>query len=716
MNDPNVVEEFLAESLEGLEQLDRDLVALEADPRDRERLARIFRTIHNIKGACGFLGFARLEAVSHGGENLLSRLRDGRLRLRPEVTTALLALVDAVRAMLASIGATGGEGARDDTALLATLTALQEEGEAAPAAEEVPPGAETAPARPATPAPDGSAGNIRVDVGRLDKLMNLVGELVLARNQILQYTAARQDAAFLAGAQRLDRITTELQAGVMKTRMQPIGTVWDKLPRVARDLALACGKQVTLDLEGADTELDRTIIETIKDPLTHLVRNAIDHGIETPAVRQARGKPAAGRLSLRAFHEGGLVHLEIADDGAGVDAERVKRKALERGLITAEQAALLGEADLLHLVFLPGFSTADAVSRVSGRGVGMDVVKTNVEKVGGTVDLRSRPGLGTTLTVKIPLTLAIIPALLVAGAGDRYAIPQASLLELVRLEEGPGRRGVEWIHGEPVYRLRDQLLPLVYLNRQLGVEGAPGGPGPDAVPTVVLQADGRPFGLVVDAVHDTEEIVVKPLGKHLHGIPLFAGATIMGDGRVVLILDVLGLARGAGVLAERGDRGRGNGTAPGPREPGGRPGARQPLLLCGLGDGRRLAVPLTAVARLEEIPRSAAERSVHREVVQYRGRILPLVRLSRPAAGGEPGAGEDPLRVVVCAEQGRQVGLVVDRILDVIEAAAEVEDLARGEGTLGAAVIGGHVTDLVDVPGVVRAAHPAAGGGDPDGR
>ena len=573
----DVVKEFLIESYENLDRLERDLVRLEQEPGDREVLASIFRTFHTIKGTSGFLGFVQLESLTHVGENLLSKMRDGDLALSPAITSALLALGDAVRAILANIENCGDEGEADHAALQATLTQLQagvSSVRPAPVFRATGPSAAAAP----TPEPARAAvggGSIRVDVRLLDKLMNLVGELVLARNQVLQYTATQNDAAFLGTSQRLNLITSELQEGVMKTRMQPIGGIWGKLPRVVRDLSLVCKKQVRVEMEGTETELDKTIIEAIKDPLTHLVRNAVDHGIEAPDERARSGKPVEGRLLLRAYHEGGQVNIEIADDGAGIDGERVKSKALERGLISAEQAARLGERELMNLIFLPGFSTAASVTNVSGRGVGMDVVKTNIERIGGTVEVSSTAGRGTTHKLKIPLTLAIIPALTVTAAGERYAIPQVNLLELVRLKtdaalDAPpdgghdaardacaenARGGVELIHGVPVYRLRGRLLPLVYLAREL--QGSPRGfepgeraPRPESTHVVVLQAEERQFGLVVDEVNDTEEIVVKPLGRKLKGIPVFAGATIMGDGRVALARDrwlvrVLGAGPGA---------------------------------------------------------------------------------------------------------------------------------------------------------------------------
>ena len=490
-----VIKEFLVESYENLEQLDRDLVALEKNPSDQETLASVFRSIHTIKGTCGFLDFSKLESVTHAGETLLSSLRDGKLLLSHEITTELLSMLDAVRQIMGSIETDGGEGDADYAALIEKLVHLQETNEGSPAAIKPEP-EDHVSVIPLSPderdvegagrpqelsdsvkgrsesRPSIAESSIRVDVGLMDKLMNLVGELVLARNQILQFAIKQDNAAFLGTSQRLSLVTTELQEGIMTTRMQPIANVWNKFPRVVRDLAQACGKQIRIDMEGEGTELDKTIIESINDPLTHIVRNSADHGIETSDVRTATGKAVEGRISLRAFHEGGQVNIEISDDGAGIDAMKVKAKAVERGVITPEQAGVMSEREALNLVFLPGFSTAQKVSNISGRGVGMDVVRTNIEKIGGTVDIHSVLGKGTTVKIKIPLTLAIIPALLVACGGSRYAIPQVSLLELVRLEGADATTRVEMIHGAPVYRLRGELLPLVYLSRELGIDDA----------------------------------------------------------------------------------------------------------------------------------------------------------------------------------------------------------------------------------------------------
>jgi two-component system chemotaxis sensor kinase CheA len=764
-----IVQEFLVESHENLDQLDHDLIELEQDPTSRDLLGSVFRTIHTIKGTSGFLAYGKLEAVTHVGENLLSRLRDGELALTPELTSALLEMVDAVRGLLSTIEATGGEGEPDHSGLLEKLTRLQARAPEQRVSEEVlavDPAAVDPAAAPVVEAPapprigtvlvaqgavsedelveavveqklgderkvgeilvaKGVAApadveqalevqadprrsvadsSIRVDVDLLDALMNLVGELVLTRNQIVQHASTREDADLVRSSQRLNLIASELQEGVMKTRMQPIDSIWQKVPRVVRDLSVTCGKQVRVEMEGKETELDRTILEATKDPLTHLVRNAVDHAIETAEDRVAAGKSPEGLLLLRAFHEGGQVNIEITDDGKGIDPAVIGAKAVDKGLISPEQLARMGAREIVNLVFLPGFSTAPKVTNVSGRGVGMDVVKTNIEKIGGTIDVQSRVGSGTTFRIKIPLTLAIIPALTVTCADDRYAIPQVNLLELVRLE-GEGISGIESIQGAPVYRLRGNLLPLVYLDRELGV-----GPGQldrtrEIVYIVVLQAEERQFGLVVDDVCDTEEIVVKPLGKQLKGIPCYAGATILGDGRVALILDVLALAQQANVLTAGRDRGHLERSARGDAVAA----EVQSLLVVGLGGDRRMAIPLSMVTRLEEFPLSTVEHVGAREVVQYRGQILPLVRLASflgvSTWGGEPDAATS-LQVVVYSEAGRSVGLVVDAILDIAEEALVATSDLDDHGLLGSAVVQEHITELLDVRSAILAADP----------
>jgi two-component system, chemotaxis family, sensor kinase CheA len=727
--DQEVIRDFLVESHENLSRLDQELVELEKQPKDAALLASIFRTFHTIKGTCGFLAFSVLEKMTHQAESLLSQLRDGHRDLTPSLVSLILETVDATRKVLASIEATGEEGPDHFEDLTERLSvAAQSPASAAACAPKPAPsatGLESAPGASAVSGPptdaqddSGSAdpaeskkpeddatrssavadSNIRVGVGLLDKLMDLVGELVLTRNQILQFNTEREDAALNATSQRLNLITTELQEGVMKTRMQPIGMVWNKLPRVVRDLAVAFGKQIQLVMDGAETELDRTIIEAIKDPLVHLVRNSCDHGIESPEVRVRAGKSPQGRLSLRAYHEGGQVNIEIGDDGAGIDVARVKQKAVEKGLLRPEQVEKLSDREALGLIFQPGFSTAKTVTNVSGRGVGMDVVKTHIEKIGGIVDIFSRPGEGSTVKLKIPLTLAIIPGLVVTSGGERFVIPQVSLLELIRLEGDSSDKHIEHVQGTPVYRRRGSLLPIAYLNQVLGLKSAEHA---DAVSMVVLQAEDRQFGLVVDGINDTQEIVVKPLGKQLKGLSVYAGATIMGDGRVALILDVLGIGQRSGVLAE--SREPAHAAAQQKTQSG---LEQQRLLLFRAGSFERLAVPLSLVARLEEFPRSAIEHAGGRQVVQYRNRILPLVPLRAVLESDAPDqeVTADPMQVVVFNDGDRSVGLVVDQILDVAEEAVTVRQSAIRKGLLGSAVVGNRVTDFVDLNHVILAA------------
>jgi two-component system chemotaxis sensor kinase CheA len=791
----DIVKEFLVESHENLDRLDRDLVSLEKHPSDREILGSIFRTIHTIKGTTGFLGFGKLEAVAHVGENLLTKLRDGKLKLHPELTTTLLAMVDAVRQMLSSIEASGNEGERDDRELIAQLTrlltaegtpatpaakspskaaaektkakksdpipsatpaAISEaklpeapepaapqvvEGQAAEsasavaeppeeaseitvesvAAEVKTPDVAEAPPSQAAHGQSASESTIRVGVGLLDQLMNLVGELVLARNQILQFTKNTEEAGLITAGQRLNLIASELQESVMKTRMQPIGSIWSRFPRTVRDVALTCHKQVRIEMEGQETELDKTLIEAIKDPMTHLVRNAVDHGVEAPDARRAAGKDPEGVLSLRAFHEGGQVNIEISDDGAGLNIQKVVQKAVQKGLISADQATRLSEREAANLIFLPGLSTAEKVTNVSGRGVGMDVVKTNIERIGGTVDLHSSLGKGTTVKVKIPLTLAIVPALIVSSVGQRYAIPQVSLLELVGLDGNQARKGVEMIHGVPVYRLRGRLLPLVHLKQVLKTGPAVNGTTAvgvlgdvrsdaranpfERVNIVVLQADGRRFGLVVDEISDTEEIVVKPLGKHLKHISVYAGATIMGDGRVALILDVLGLAQSSSIVAETHERARAEQEQAKVED-----NNLQKLVLFAGRAGSRMAVPLSMLARLENIPGPDVERSGNQWVTQYRGQILPLIRISYAlqerrqmdrAADVLALPTNATLQVLVLENQGHSFGLVVNEILDIVESGSGPQSPATRPGVLYSSVIAEHVTELLDVPAIL---------------
>jgi two-component system chemotaxis sensor kinase CheA len=774
-----IVGEFLMESHENLDQIDRDLADLEQDPHSRDLISRIFRAIHTIKGTSGFLAFSRLETLAHAGESLLSRLRDGVQPVTPQTITTLLATIDGVRSLLAAIEETGSENDVDVDSIItqvhAQMNADAEPAEPAAAAAAEPAaaagavpaaGAEPAEApqpleeKPVRPAPDpvenqrrplgemlveagaaqpadvGSAlqqqlegderklgtilleegkaapaavnealqaqapkrsiadSAIRVDVDLLDTLMNMVGELVLARNQLVRGVMEIGDATLVRSAQRLGMITSELQEGIMKTRMQPIEHIWSKLPRVVRDLSNSLGKQVQLVMEGKETELDRSLLEAVKDPLTHLVRNAVDHGIEEPERRVQSGKSPEGTLTLRAYHEGGHVAVEVADDGAGLNVERIAQKAVENGLARPEQIATMDRRDIMAMVFQPGFSTAAKVTNVSGRGVGMDVVKTNIENIGGAVSVDSTPGEGTVWRLTIPLTLAIIQALTVDCGDQRYVVPQVAVLELVFIDGHSTK--IEYASGAPVYRLRGKLLPLVRLDRALGLDvGADQG-----VYIMVLQADGRRFGLVVDRVLNTEEVVVKALNSRFKDIGLYAGATILGDGKVGLILDVSSLARRSHLAADSERRN----VVDGSRSAGGT-GSGERLLVTAVGE-RRVAIPLDTVTRLEEFPRDRIEHAGSREVVQYRGQILPLVRLSHllGAYGEEPEG--DTVSVVVYSEGGRSVALVVDRIVDIAENSTTARRDAEEDGLVGTAVIQQRVTELLDVRRAILAADP----------
>jgi len=676
-----LVGEFVAEAHEHLDSIERDVVALEDAPDDSELLARLFRAVHTIKGTCGFFGFSRMEKLTHAAESLMAKVREGDIAMTRELGTALLATSDGVREMLLEIERTGLEGEGDYDGIIRALEMLQEQKptEVMQLQRRVEAQSET---------------TVRVDVVLLDKLMNLTGELVLARNQI------KEAVDFPVGD--LDRITNELQETVTKARMQPIARLWRKLPRVVRDLAEELGKEVRLELQGHETELDRNIIEVMRDPLLHMVRNMVDHGIESEEERRAAGKPDEAHLLVRAFHEGGQVNLELSEDGRGIDPERMRDAAVRHGVMTRDRAAELSDREAVRLIFLPGISTADRVTRISGRGVGMDVAQSNIERLGGSVDVLSEIGKGTTFRIKLPLTLAIVPALVVGAGPQRYAIPQANVGELVRLHEGR----VEWVYDVPVYRLRGRLLPLVFLSRIFD----PDAPA-DGDHFVLVRSDEGIFGLVVDAIHDTQDIVAKPLNRFMLGAGIFSGATILGDGKVALILDVAGLAKHARLSGSLRDD-----AAPQWEEPEPKQREMVSLLLFQSPDDGRMVLPLEKVARLEEFPIEELETAGRHEVVQYRGEIMPLVRVSevlperrvRPRYGGKPTREEQraSVQVAVYAHHERRLGLVVDRILDIIEVSPRAQRPGTRPGIQGSVVLGGRVTEILDLETLIRLADP----------
>ena len=761
------VREFLIEAAENLDQLDQDLIALEEQPEDSQRLASIFRTVHTIKGNSGFFGFSKLGALTHSGEHLLGRLRDGKITLNERVTGSLLSMVDAVRSILESIEHTGGEGDVDFRQLSQRLAAVAVEeatGASAAVARPSSPQAENPPAPvaplgaepaapplatadvpvpeavpqapipeatspesasaesasadaarveptaiPAGPARTGASpaeSSVRVDLGLLASILDLVGELVLARNQLRSYDSP--DSALQGIVNRINTVTNALQEAAVKTRMQPIEHVFSKFPRTVRDLAVACGKEVQLVVDGADTELDRSLIEGIRDPLTHLIRNAVDHGIEPPATREASGKSRAGRLLLRAFHESGQVTIEVEDDGGGIPVAAVRKKAVARGLVDQQVADTLPDERILQFIFEPGFSTAATVTAVSGRGVGMDVVKTNIEAIGGTVDIHSRPGIGTRVRVRVPLTLAIVPAVIVKCATERFAIPQAYVSELVPLRAGQTGPRIEGLGGEPVVRIRGRLLPVVFLADFLGLRETV-HPSDRAHPqegtVVLLRVDDHEFGLVVDGSRadrsaagrapllesaSLSTIVVKPIGGLLAQLGIYSGATVLGDGGVVLILDLRGIVRVADLPPV--------GTAAETDQPGVAAVAESDrYLVCQTHSGRRIAVPLDGITRLEHFLPEQLQPLGTRRVVRRGDGFTPVIDADEWLGAASGNASLGTVNLVVLNERCGGIGIAVQRILDVLGAESDLQPLLSSQGIAGSLALGGVATEVLDL-------------------
>lgn len=722
--DDEDIQAFVVESYENLNQIESDLIELEKQPHNQDVQDRIYRSIHTIKGNCGFLSFPKLESIAHLSESLFARLRDRSLILTPHIINILLLSADTMRQILTNIEASGNEGEEDYTKFIQTLSQLQITNISKPSlpiATEQQTDLEVFPEiiPEAVSSDDLKSGNddlddwtvtasessIRVNVSLLDRVMNLVGELVLTRNQVLKFAASQEDAALLTTCQRLDLITNELYQGAIKTRMQPISAITAKFPRVTRDLAIECGKQIQMEMQGIQTELDKSIVEAIKDPLTHLIRNCIDHGIETPTQRIALGKPIAGKIIFSAAHESGKVIIKISDDGSGINAEHLKQKAQQMGLITTVQAVGMSESEAWNLIFCPGLSTTTQVTNISGRGVGMDVVKTNIENISGTVEVYSRLGQGTTFKLKIPLTLAIIPALIVTSGSDRFAIAQSILSELIRLE-GEALQAIEIVYNVPVYRLRGQLLPLVYLNRELELTQT-ATLDAETINIVVIQTDEYPFGLVVDTINDIQDIVVKPLGKQLKDVTTFAGATILDDGKVALIIDAVGLVEHAGIYSEM-QRLATSQAVP-------QADNREMILLLQAAQGTRMAVPLAVAKRLEEFNRSMVEKIGNQYIVQYQDQILSLIDLNTIFSTNAQQSTlidniaadvDDKIQVVIVTIETHSIGLVVEEIVDIVEEELNIKGIASRPGVKSLAVIQGNVTEILDVENIVRIANP----------
>ncbi|ALL14114.1 chemotaxis protein CheA [Caulobacter henricii] len=733
----DLISDFLTEANESLEVIDIELVRFEGHPGDRPALDKIFRLVHTLKGTCGFLGLGRLESLAHAGETLLGRFRDGKLQVSGEAVTLVLRSIDRIKLVIDGLGATGTEPAGDDSDLIAALEAMamgapgvetpasapepepeqQVEGydpvlgralrpgevstadlDAAFAAAEGPvdsappaltePSAAIADPRPVgtveeDAAPIAATQSIRVGVDVLEDMMTLVSELVLTRNQLLQINRGRTDDSFSPPLQRLSTITGELQDSVMKTRMQPIGQAWKKLPRIIRDLANELDKKIDLVLEGEATELDRQVLEQIRDPLTHMVRNSADHGLEGPADRRTAGKAETGTIHLSAYHEGGSIVIRLRDDGRGLDTARIREKAIEKGLLTRSDAEALSESQVHRLIFAPGFSTAAAITNVSGRGVGMDVVRSNIEQIGGQIDLQSTFGSGCTVTIKIPLTLAIISALIVGASGERFAVPQGAVLELIKIGDGAEHR-TEVIEQVRMVRLREELVPLIDLGAELGL---PQTSQPNFV--MIMKVGSHRFGVMVEEVIDTEEIVVKPLASVLRGISVFSGATLLGDGSVVLIIEPNGLAQRAGEMplaARRAIDAAATNDDDAKIE-------RKTMLLVRVGSGALKAVELGQITRLEHVPVGELQHLGSRAALQYRGKLMPVLCVDEDQRLKTEGV--QPMLVV--AGMLYTMGLAVDRIVDVVETPVTIELSPTKTGIIGTALINGRATEIIDL-------------------
>jgi two-component system chemotaxis sensor kinase CheA len=754
------LKEFLIECQENLSRMDLELLQLEKST-DPELVKSIFRVMHTIKGSAGFLGLSKLEKLTHAAENLLSKIRDGSLQATTIITSALLAAIDGTRAILSSLESNQNEGNSDSEAIIKALNDCTKAPASvgnAPVAKTPAPEIKPNPApviaptlvfpnpapviaptmvfprdagtsfsdavKPATPltsviekAPDTvsvikekieephrevasalSDSSVRIPVDVLDKLMSLASELVLSRNQLLQCSTRLNDSLLQVASRQFNLVTSELQEALMKTRMQPISNVWNKFPRMVREVAFKLGKQINLQMQGAETELDKTLIEAIKDPLTHLVRNSIDHGIESPEGRARANKKPEGTLLLRAYHESGRVNVVISDDGKGIDLNRVKAKALEKQLLSSDQLSQMGDNSVLQLIFLPGFSTAEKITSVSGRGVGMDVVKNNIEKIGGMIDIQSELNKGTTIHLRIPLTLAIIKALSITAAGQSFTIPQTHITELLRIKDDSKIGGIEYVHETPVFRFRGKLIPLINLAELLQIKGKSETQSkPNHL--VILQAEDRQFGLLVDSVKDTNEIVVKPLPSRLKGVGCFAGVTIMGDGLVQLILDVSGVARLGRVLPKIRDLGIKDLSAQDEIKADNQ-SAGEGLLLVSAGGESQIAIPLEQVVRLEEFRPHQLEKTGEMHLVQYREGIMPIYNLGNILGikgGVEIQDKTRKIQVVVHNYAGKYVGLAVEKILDTVYESIKINGESTGQGIKKTGVVSGKITEFVDL-------------------
>ena len=720
-NHDEILAEFILEAREIIDRLDGDFVRLEENPGDQALVGNIFRGLHTLKGSSGFFALKRLEKLSHAGESLLGKIRAGQATLDFDKSTRLLEMNDILRSIIEGVEANHIEPAGDDQELIAALLgAIPAEIKqthdkiSSPLTNEAPeivlkqepqpaPEIQVEYAEPAEALMPNTPGQevvvpVKVNPEVLDKLMNIASEMVLARNRLLPFSQQSSDKLFTSAVRSIDLLTLELQERMMKMRMQPIFHIWDKFPRLVRDVSAECGKKVRLLQEGSETELDRILLDSIRDPLIHLIRNSIDHSIESPEIRLQKGKSELAYLVLRAAHQNGIVIVEVIDDGAGVDYERVRQRAVSRGLISGEKAQLLNHKELIDLIFLPGFSTRDAITNLSGRGVGMDVVKNNIENIGGSIEVTSIPNEGTHVKLKIPLTLAILPTLFVRSGGEIFLIPQNRILELVRFSPNQPNNGIEDFYGTPTFRLRDKLIPLLFLDEQLKMAKKPLKPKQKLFITL-LNFNGTLFGLVVEEVLNIQDIVIKPLGELLRDMSNFAGATIMGDGEVALILDVDGIARKSGLV----ERLQAN---PIRQEERYVPTVEEMIsvLLFEIPGLNKIALPLDSIDHIIKLDPSQIQQNGSREVVYFNEQLMDLVRLDHYVSGGSKDSHLNHARVPVltCHYRDRLYGLVVKQVTDIIEVPAKLHELSTPQrGLNGCIIYNDQVINVLDLEEVL---------------
>jgi two-component system chemotaxis sensor kinase CheA len=720
-NHDEILAEFILEAREIIDRLDGDFVRLEENPGDQALVGNVFRGLHTLKGSSGFFALKRLEKLSHAGESLLGKIRAGQATLDFDKSTRLLEMNDILRSIIEGVEANHIEPAGDDQELIAALLGATpaeikqtHDKILSPLTNETPevvlkqepqpaPEIQVEYAEPAEALMPNTPGQevvvpVKVNPEVLDKLMNIASEMVLARNRLLPFSQQSSDKLFTSAVRSIDLLTLELQERMMKMRMQPIFHIWDKFPRLVRDVSAECGKKVRLLQEGSETELDRILLDSIRDPLIHLIRNSIDHSIESPEIRLQKGKSELAYLVLRAAHQNGIVIVEVIDDGAGVDYERVRQRAVSRGLISGEKAQLLNHKELIDLIFLPGFSTRDAITNLSGRGVGMDVVKNNIENIGGSIEVTSIPNEGTHVKLKIPLTLAILPTLFVRSGGEIFLIPQNRILELVRFSPNQPNNGIEDFYGTPTFRLRDKLIPLLFLDEQLKMAKKPLKPKQKLFITL-LNFNGTLFGLVVEEVLNIQDIVIKPLGELLRDMSNFAGATIMGDGEVALILDVDGIARKSGLV----ERLQAN---PIRQEERYVPTVEEMIsvLLFEIPGLNKIALPLDSIDHIIKLDPSQIQQNGSREVVYFNEQLMDLVRLDHYVSGGSKDSHLNHARVPVltCHYRDRLYGLVVKQVTDIIEVPAKLHELSTPQrGLNGCIIYNDQVINVLDLEEVL---------------